>query len=137
MPHILDEISLQPLKKDARSYNASIFKQDLWAGFAVSLLSIPQALAYSIVVGLPPSCGLIATILGTAISALLGSSRHLVIGPNNTTVLLVQAATAGILYKYYHNLNETAQAEVALQILAALMLLIGLFQILAGVLKLG
>jgi sulfate permease, SulP family len=137
MPQAQEEISLRPIKKDLAFYSKAVFTQDFWAGFAVSLLSIPQALAYSIVVGVPPSCGLIATILGTAICALLGSSRHLVVGPNNTTVLLVQGATASILYKYYRSVPEAAQTEVMLQILAALLLLIGVFQILAGVLKLG
>ncbi|MDB6081648.1 MAG: hypothetical protein JWO53_920 [Chlamydiia bacterium] len=135
--HTHDDISLGPIQKDLRSYSWKVLWCDFWAGFAVSLLSIPQALAYSIVVGLPPYCGLMTTIFGTAISALLGSSRQLVTGPNNTTVLLVQTATVGILYKYYSHLQESARSEIALQIIAALMLLIGLFQILSGVFKLG
>lgn len=132
-----EEISLRPIKKDLRSYNWGVLWHDLLAGLAVSLLSIPQALAYSIVVGLPPYCGLMSTIFGTGICALLGSSRHLVIGPNNTTVLLVQSATATILYKYYPGIHEPMKGEIALQIMAALLLLIGLFQLLSGVFKLG
>lgn len=137
MPYFQDEISLTPIKKDIRSYSFSVFARDFWAGLAISLLSIPQALAYSIVLGLPPYCGLMSTIFGTAICALFGSSRHLVIGPNNTTVLLVQGATSTILYKYYPALQGAERSQIALEIMAAVLLLMGLFQILSGVMKLG
>lgn len=132
-----DEISVADLKKDLLSYNRSFFRHDVAAGLAVMLLSIPQALAYSIVVGLPAYCGLISTIFGTGLAAFFGSSRHLVIGPNNTTVLLVQSATASILAKYYPDIHEPHRDAIALQIMAALLLLMGLFQLLAGVLKMG
>ncbi len=78
-----------------------------------------------------------STIFGTGICALFGSSRHLVIGPNNTTVLLVQSATAAILYKYYPGLPDPMKGQIALQVMAALLLFVGLFQILSGVFKMG
>jgi len=49
----------------------------------------------------------------------------------------VQSATAAILYKYYPALTEHMKGEISLQIMAALLLLIGLFQLLSGVFKLG
>ncbi len=131
------DISLTPLQRDIAGYNTAMWKGDFFAAFAVALLSIPQALAYAIVVGLPPSCGLLSTILGTSIAALLGSSRHLVSGPNNTTVLLVQGGVTAILYKFYPNLSEATWEQVALQITAALVLLIGIFQMVVSVFKLG
>src|SRR5258708_5809315 len=99
MPYNQDDINFQSLYRDIREYSVRSFFCDFWAALALAFLSIPQALAYSAVVGVPPYCGIIATIFGTAIAALIGSSRHLVIGPNNTTILLVQAAIAGIIYK--------------------------------------
>lgn len=132
-----DQISYNALKKDIRSYTPRIFFSDMWAGLIVSLISIPQALAYAIVVGAPPACGLVSIIFGTAICALLGSSRHLIVGPNNTTVLLVQAAIASILFTHYRHFSEQAQGEVALQIMAALLFFAGVFQILFGLFKLG
>ena len=132
-----EEISLRPLRKDIQGYSWQTLRYDLLAGLAVSMLSIPQALAYAAVIGLPPYCGLMSTIFGTAICALLGASRHLVIGPNNTTVLLVQSATATILYKYYPGVAEGVKGEISLQIMATLLLLIGLMQLLSGVCKLG
>jgi len=132
-----EEISLEALRNDVATYNRATFRSDFWAGLAVTLLSIPQAIAYSIVVGLPPSCGLMSAIFGTALAALLGSSRHLVMGPTNTTVLLVQAATSSILYKYYADIPVEAKGVIALEVMATLVFLMGVFQILAGVFKLG
>jgi SulP family sulfate permease len=132
-----EEISFEPLKKDFATYNRTEFRRDFWAGLAVTLLSIPQAIAYSIVVGLPPYCGLMSAIFGTGLAALLGSSRQLVLGPTNTTVLLVQAATSSILYKYYTNIPDEARGVIALEVMATLVFLMGIFQILAGVFKLG
>ncbi|HXF28533.1 MAG TPA: SulP family inorganic anion transporter [Chlamydiales bacterium] len=133
----VDEISLRPLKKDIARYSWATFRHDMWAGLTVALLSIPQALAYSLVLGLPPYCGIMATIFGTAICALAGSSRHLVIGPNNTTVLLVQAATATILQRFYHHIQDPLRDEVAMQVMSALLLLIGIIQIGFALFKMG
>src|SRR5262249_42093823 len=119
------------------TYNLKKMGSDFWAAIAVAFLSIPQAIALSIVVGLPPVSGILATILGTSISALLGSSRQLVIGPGNATILLVQAATMDLLYRYYQNVTEPVREGIALEIMAALTLLIGLFQVIAGFFKFG
>jgi len=132
-----EDLTLGHLKKDAATYSWGFFRKDLWAGLAVALLSIPQALAYSVVVGLPPSCALLSTIFGTGIASLMGASRYLVIGPNNTSVLLVQSATAAILYQYFPNLQPEARTEVALKLMTSMLLCIGIFQLLAASFKLG
>jgi len=137
MNHPADDISLRPLKKDISNYSWNVFGKDLWAALSVAVLSIPQAIAYSIVVGLPAYCGLMATIFGTMICSLAGSSRHLIIGPNNTTILLVQSAIATILPHYYPGIQEPARDIVIMQLIAALLLLIGLFQLAAGCFKMG
>ena len=89
----LDNLSLEPLAKDIEGYRFSKVRADFFAALSVALLSVPQALAYSIVVGVPPVSGIISMVIGTMIAALLSSSSHLVIGPNNATALLVQAAS--------------------------------------------
>lgn len=137
MNHPADDISLRPLKKDISRYSWNVFGADLWAALSVAVLSIPQAIAFSIVVGLPPYCGLMATIFGTLICSLAGSSRHLIIGPNNTTILLVQSAIATIIPHYYPGLQEPALDIVIMQLIAALLVLIGLFQLAAGCCKMG
>lgn len=137
MPRNQDEISLGPLTQDLQGYSIHAFKKDCTAAVTVALLSLPQALAYSCVVGLPPSSGIIATVLGTMIAALIGYSRHLVIGPNNATVLLLQTATADILYRYYPLLDNQDRMVVAVEIMIALTVIIGLTQIVAAACRLG
>jgi sulfate permease, SulP family len=132
-----DDLSFQPLIKDVKRYSFEKARSDFISAISVAFLTLPQALAYSIVVGLPPSAVLFSVIFGTAIGALFASSSHLVIGPNNATVLLVQASLAAILAKFYPMVIGQARIDVALDLLAALTLLIGLFQLLASFFKLG
>jgi SulP family sulfate permease len=128
-----NDLSLQPLMKDIRNYSFDKIRGDGTAAVAVGMLSIPQAIAYSIVAGVSPSAGLVAMMLGTLIAAFLSSSSHLVIGPNNATSLLVQAAMAEIFQKH---ITEGYSLD-PLQIIASLTLLIGAFQVLAALFKLG
>ena len=48
-----DEVSLSHLKKEFKGYSFHAFKSDLLAGLNVSLLTVPQALAYAFLAGLP------------------------------------------------------------------------------------
>lgn len=133
----LDDISLEPLKRDLQGYSWGTFKNDARAGLAVALVSIPQAMAYALVAGLPLSCGLFAAIFATIIGALAGSSRHLVVGPNNAIAILVQYATGEIIFKYYRDVGGVDREMLAVLIVAQLAFLVAIFQILAGFLKLG
>lgn len=132
-----DEISLEALKRDIREYSWSSFKKDAAAALPAALVSIPQAMAYALVAGLPLSCGLFAAIFATIIAALFGSSRHLVIGPNNAIAILVQFGAAEILYNYYRDVTGFERELLAIQIVAQLAFLVGMLQILAGAFKLG
>lgn len=132
-----EELSFKPQIQDIKTYNLKYFQSDFWAALAVALLSIPQGIAYSIVAGLPPACGIWATVLGTIVAALFGSSRLLVVGPGNATTLLVQTATAEVLLRYYQDIVEPLRTAVALEVMAAITLLIGVFQLLAGIFKFG
>ncbi len=132
-----DAISLSVLVADAKGYSFKKARSDISAAVSVALLSIPQALAYSIVVGVPPIAGIVSMVLGTAIAALFTSSRHLVIGPNNATCLLVQTATVEIFQKYYAGAEAASRATISLELITAMTLLIGLTQLVAAFFKLG
>ncbi len=67
-------------------------RPDFVAALTVSLIVIPQAMAYALLAGLPPQSGLYAAILSCAIGALWGSSRQLQTGPTNTSSLLTLSA---------------------------------------------
>lgn len=134
---LADEISLQSLQKDLQAYSLATFRQDAIAGISLALLTLPQAMAYALLAGLPLTCGIFATIYSSIIAALFGSSRHLVVGPSNAIAILIQSGTADILYTYYRGLNYAEQEIAAVNILIQLTLLVGIIQILAAWCRLG
>lgn len=114
----------------AKRFTASpdTIKNDLVAGVTVSLVAIPQSLAYAQLAGVPAYYGLYAALIPTIIGALLGSSRQLSTGPVAMTSLLTAASVAPLAA---HG-SEMFYAYVIL-----LALLSGLFQVLFGVLRVG
>lgn len=132
-----DEISIFPFKKEAIGYRWNTLRQDFPAAFAVALLTLLQVMGYSVLVGLPIFCGLFAAIYSAAIASFFGSSRHSVIGPSNAMAILVQSGASQILYTYYRDLSGFEREIAALQIITLLGFLVGAFQILIAVLKLG
>jgi len=111
-----------------RESNWSTLKDDLISGLTVALVLIPQSMAYAQLAGLPPHFGLYASFLPPMVAALFGSSRQLATGPVAVVSLMTSAtleplATAGSV------------EYVAYAILLALM--VGTFQFLLGVFRLG
>lgn len=132
-----DEISFKALKRDLENYSVETLRQDMLAGFSVALLTLPQAMAYALLAGLPLSCGLFAAVYSAFIAALFGSSRHLVVGPSNALAILIQTGTAEILYTYYRDVPFGDREFMAVQILTQLTLVTALLQMLAAWAHLG
>ncbi|MDP1835205.1 MAG: SulP family inorganic anion transporter [Chlamydiales bacterium] len=132
-----EDISFQPLREDLRALSWQSLKGDLSAALTVALLTVPQVMAYALIAGLPLTCGLFGALFATALGAIFGSSRFLVIGPTNAVAILVQAGTAEILYTYYRGVTGDERDILAVQILAQLALLVGIFQLIAAVFRLG
>jgi len=103
-------------------------KQDIIAGITVSLVAIPQALAYAQLAGVPAYYGLYAALIPTIVGALFGSSRQLSTGPVAMTSLLTAASVA----PFAMHGSEMFYSYVIL-----LALLSGLFQVLFGALRMG
>jgi len=68
---------------------------DLMAGLAVAAVSVPQAMAYALVAGLPVEVGLLGAALPTLVAALFGSCPYLVTGPTNPVALVLGASVVG------------------------------------------
>ncbi len=132
-----DDISLSPLRKDLQSSSWASLRQDAMAALTVAFLTVPQAMAYAILAGLPITCGLFAAIYAACFASTSGSSRHLVVGPSNAIAILVQAGTSEILFSSYRHLTGADRDLAAVQILTQLTLLIGLFQVLVAGFKMG
>jgi len=105
---------------------AAPWRRDLIAGLTVALFTIPQAMAYALVAGFPPSAGIVTAMVASILGAAFGSSEFLVNGPTNALAVMLAATLA--LYP--------AQGDPVARIVL-LTLMIGLLQLAAGVFRLG
>ncbi|WP_231757111.1 SulP family inorganic anion transporter [Microbulbifer elongatus] len=117
-----------PATQWLREYSLGTLQRDLLAAVVVTIMLIPQSLAYALLAGVPAEVGLYASIAPLMVYALFGSSRTLSVGP--VAVASLMSATA---------LSQVAAQNTADYLLAAtlLALLSGLFLLLLGVLRLG
>lgn len=87
-----------------RGYSLPWLRSDLVAGVTLAAYAVPVALAYATLAGLPPQVGIYGYMLGGIGYALLGSSRHLAIGPTSAISLMlatnVGAMAAGDPVRY-------------------------------------
>jgi high affinity sulfate transporter 1 len=83
-----------PLLGWLRGYRPAWLGADLVAGITLAAYGIPVALAYATLAGLPPQVGITGYLLGGLGYALLGSSRHLAVGPTSAISLMVGASVA-------------------------------------------
>ena len=81
-----------PVLTWGRSYDRSIFVSDMVAALIVTIMLIPQSLAYAILAGLPAEAGLYASVAPLVIYALFGSSRVLAVGPVAVVSLMTAVA---------------------------------------------
>ena len=106
----------------------SIVRQDLLAGLTVALVLIPQSMAYAQLAGLPAYYGLYASFLPVIVASLFGSSRQLQTGPVAVVSLMTAAALEPL---------AAANPQGYLVYAAVLAIIVGLFQLSLGLLRLG
>lgn len=111
-----------------RHYQAAWLAGDLTAGLIVTVMLIPQSLAYAMLAGLPPQVGLYASILPLVAYAFFGSSMALAVGP----VAVASLMTASALQP----LAAAASAHYA-ALAVQLALISGAMLLVFGVLRLG
>ena len=92
--------SYVPILGVFKRYRQDDFSHDLIAGIVLGVISVPQGIAYAFLAGLPPEAGLYASLVPMAVYAVLGSSRHLVVGPVAVTALMVAAAVGEYAPRY-------------------------------------
>ena len=108
--------------------NPEVLKADAIAGLTVALVLIPQSMAYAQLAGLPAYVGLYASFLPVMVAAIFGSSRQLGTGP----VAIVSLMSAAAMQPFAAFGSETVVAYSAM-----LALMIGVFQLALGLLRLG
>ena len=117
-----------PILGWARTYDRTVLVSDLVAAVIVTIMLIPQSLAYALLAGLPPEVGLYASILPLIAYALFGTSRTLAVGPVAVVSLMTAAAIGNIATQ---GTPEYLAAALVLALLSGLMLLV------TGFLRLG
>lgn len=117
-----------PVLDWGRRYDRATLGSDLLAAVIVTLMLIPQSLAYAMLAGLPPEVGLYASIAPLVLYALFGSSRVLAVGP----VAVVSLMTAAAIGQFAESGSpQYWEAAIALAFISGLMLLV------MGFLRLG
>ncbi|MGM0535021.1 MAG: SulP family inorganic anion transporter [Pseudomonadota bacterium] len=117
-----------PLIGWLRGYRRDILASDLLAAVIVTLMLVPQALAYALLAGLPPEVGLYASMLPLVLYAIFGTSATLAVGPVAVASLMTASALSGIAAP------GSAEYVGAALVLAALS---GLILVAMGLLRLG
>jgi SulP family sulfate permease len=121
--------SLKPFQLIDRTNGGSI-KNDLLSGLTVALALVPEAVAFAFVAGISPIVGLYGAFMMGLVTAIFGGRPGMISGATGAmAVVMVSLVSEG---------NQLAGAETAgLQYLFATLLLAGLIQVSAGVLRLG
>ena len=116
-----------PILDWGRTYNRGTLTNDLVAAVIVTIMLIPQSLAYALLAGLPPEMGLYASMLPIILYAVFGTSRALAVGPVAVVSLLTVAAVSKIAVP---GTSEYIAAAITLAFLSGLILLaLGLFRL--------
>ncbi len=117
-----------PISQWLSEYKKEDLVGDLLAGLIVTIMLVPQSMAYAMLAGLPPQVGLYASILPLIIYAIFGSSRVLAVGPVAMVSLLTLSGVGAIA--------QAGTAEfIALALILALMT--GVIQLFMGIARLG
>ena len=117
-----------PLIGWLHGYGRDILARDLLAAVIVTLMLVPQALAYALLAGLPPEVGLYASMLPLVLYAVFGTSATLAVGPVAVASLMTASALSGIAVP---GSAEYIGAALVLAVLSGLILMT------MGLLRLG
>lgn len=108
-------------------YNRQTLTSDLIAAIIVTIMLIPQSLAYALLAGLPPEVGLYASILPLIAYAIFGTSSALAVGPVAVVSLMTATAVGRLAAE---GTADYASAAIILALLSGVMLtLMGLFRL--------
>ena len=115
-----------PILEWGRTYRTETFVNDAVAAVVVTIMLIPQSLAYAMLAGLPPQVGLYASIAPLIVYALFGASRTLAVGPVAILSLMTAAAAGKIAAA---GSPQYIEAAIVLALLAGgILMVMGLFR---------
>jgi SulP family sulfate permease len=115
-----------PILETIKDYKKEYISKDLIAALTVTVVGIPQYMAYALIAGVNPVYGLYGGIIAAIIGSAFGCSNQLITGPTNAICLL----TASAMIRYMGLPN-------AYQMLFLMTFMVGILQIIYGVVRLG
>jgi high affinity sulfate transporter 1 len=117
-----------PILAPLLDYQRDWLKLDFAAGLSVAAVSLPSAIAYPAIAGLPTEVGFFATILALVAYAIFGPSRQLIVGPDAATCIMLASVLTSL---------GAATAADRVTFTTALAVEVGLLCFVAGALGLG
>jgi SulP family sulfate permease len=124
----VDWRSLLPGVAILARYERGWLRADIVAGLTVGAMLVPQSMAYAELAGLPPQSGFFAALLPPIAYAAFGTSRHLGVGPEPGTAVLAASGVAALAA------GDPVRYAALMSALAAL---VGVFAVVASLLRLG
>ena len=117
-----------PILQGVLPITAARIPAEILAGITLAAIAIPEVMGYTKISGTPVITGLYTMLIPTALFALFGSSRHLVVGADSATAAILASSLVGI---------ATIGSEQYLALAGVLALMAAIFLILARVMRLG
>ena len=111
-----------------RGYERGWWRPDLVAGATVGAMLIPRSIAYAELAGMPPEYGFYAVVGPLVLYALVGTSRHLGVGPEPGTAILAATGVGAV---------AAGDPERYLLLMSGLALMVGALAVLGSVARLG
>ncbi|KAF5453164.1 hypothetical protein F2P56_028089 [Juglans regia] len=121
---------LFPVFQWGSEYNVSLLRSDVISGLTIASLAIPQGISYAKLANLPPIVGLYSSFVPPLIYAILGSSRHLGVGPVSIASLVMGSMLSEVV-------SPGEEPILYLQLAFTATFFAGLFQTSLGLLRLG
>ncbi|WP_414469012.1 SulP family inorganic anion transporter [Methanobacterium sp. ACI-7] len=120
--------SIFPVFKWARSYNKEWLRPDVLAGITVGAFTIPEAIAYASLAGLPPEVGLYSAMIALLVYVIFRTSCQLSIGPTSALSILVGSTLGSLM------IVNAGQYALIASLVAAI---VGLLALVSWILRLG
>lgn len=117
-----------PVISWAPEYDPRWLRADVVAGLTLAAFTIPEAIAYAELAGMPAQAGLYACIAAPLVYMLFGTSRQLVVGPTSAVSILLASALAGL------SVDSPAQYAALAGLVAVI---VGVIALIAYALRLG
>ena len=129
--------NLFPVAQWIPSYNLQWLKRDLMAGITVSILLVPQSLAYATLAGLPPEWGLYASVMPILFYVIWGTSTQIAVGPVAPTAIMVASAVEGVVASLGSSSTDPDYHELYQTIAMTLSFVCGVILIIFGLIRAG